>query len=106
MNKILILIIYSVLLYAITGCSRTPAPGKVSGADLFKKHCVLCHGATGTLGLNGARDLSKSKLTREQRIEIVSNGRAAMPVFRQILSQNEIEAVAEYTFTFSTASNE
>jgi cytochrome c6 len=106
MNKTLILLIFLALLYACASCGTPHAPEKVSGADLFKKHCVLCHGATGTLGLNGARDLSKSKLSREQRIEIVSNGKAAMPVFRQILSQDEIEAVAEYTFTLLTASNE
>lgn len=96
-----------ILLIACTGNSDTQGThGRVSGADLFKRHCVLCHGATGNLGLNGAGDLTRSKLNREQRIAIISNGKAAMPVFSKLLTEKEIEAVAEYTFSLSKAANE
>lgn len=96
------------LLNACTGNSDTVVSNNnpISGAELFKRHCVLCHGVSGNLGLNGARDLSQSRLNREQRIEIISNGKAAMPVFRKLLSENEIEAVADYTFSLSTSANE
>lgn len=93
---------------ACTGNSSTTPPrdNMVSGGELFRRHCVLCHGASGNLGLNGARDLTKSILSREQRISIITNGKAAMPVFRQVLTENEISAVADYTFSLSTTANE
>ncbi|MFM7402338.1 MAG: c-type cytochrome [Bacteroidota bacterium] len=108
LNKIFIFFSSLILLIACTGNSGTTASGKstVSGSELFRRHCVLCHGATGNLGLNGARDLTQSKLNREQRISIISNGKAAMPVFRQLLTEHEIETVADYTFTLSTTANE
>jgi cytochrome c6 len=103
-------IFFSTLLFlpACTGYNSTTASAsdKISGSELFRRHCVLCHGAAGNLGLNGAGDLTKSKLSLEQRVSIISNGKAAMPVFRQILTANEIEAVADYTFSLSTTANE
>jgi mono/diheme cytochrome c family protein len=45
-------------------------------------------------------------MSREQRVEIISNGKSVMPVFRHLLSRKEIEAVAEYTLSLSTSVNE
>jgi mono/diheme cytochrome c family protein len=69
------------------------------GSALFRKHCVVCHGADGTLGLNGAKDLTQSALPLEERINIITNGKKLMTPFGTILSQDEIKAVAEYTLT-------
>ena len=82
LNKIALLTMVLMLLNACTGNSDTVVShnNPISGAELFKRHCVLCHGVSGNLGLNGARDLSQSRLSREQRIEIISNGKAAMPI--------------------------
>ena len=69
------------------------------GMAVFRKYCVLCHGADGKLGLNGAKDLSKSALPLEERIKVVTNGRKLMTPFGEILSPEEIQAVAAYTLT-------
>lgn len=76
--------------------ASTSAP---DGAALFRKHCVVCHGADGTLGLNGAKDLTQSALPLEERINIITHGKKLMTPFGSILSQDEIKAVAEYTLT-------
>ena len=72
------------------------------GAAVFRQYCVTCHGADGKLGLNGAKDLSQSPLTREQRIQIITNGKNMMTPFGEMLSPEEIRAVADYTLTFKS----
>ncbi len=67
------------------------------GMAVFRQKCVTCHGSDGTLGLNGARDLTQSALTLEERVNIITNGKKLMTPFNTILSSEEIQAVAEYT---------
>lgn len=71
------------------------------GQAIFRQYCVVCHGADGKLGLNGAKDLTVSALTLEERINIVANGKKLMTPFNEILSPEEIKAVAEYTQTLT-----
>lgn len=73
----------------------------VDGAQLFKKHCVLCHGADGRLGLNGAKDLSQSTLSLEKRKILITHGKNLMTPFANVLAPSEIEAVANYTLSFN-----
>ena len=78
------------------------AAGAAAGPDgmaIFRQYCVVCHGADGKLGLNGAKDLTASLLTPEERINVITNGRKLMTPFNEILSADEIKAVAEYTQT-------
>jgi len=69
------------------------------GMAIFRQKCVTCHGADGTLGLNGAKDLSKSVLPLEERINLITNGKNLMTPFSTLLNAKEIQAVAEYTQT-------
>ena len=69
------------------------------GLAVFKQKCVTCHGADGTLGLNGAKDLSKSALSVEERVNIITHGKNLMTPFGTVLSPEEIQAVAAYTLT-------
>ncbi len=67
------------------------------GAKVFQKNCVLCHGIDGKLQFNGAKDITKSTLTLDERILLVTNGRKTMTAFKGILSEKKIKAVAAYT---------
>lgn len=69
------------------------------GLTVFRQKCVTCHGADGTLGLNGAKDLSKSMLPVEERVNIITHGKNLMTPFDAVLSPEEIQAVANYTLT-------
>lgn len=93
----------------LNSTSCVPEPGKAdqgggrplrAGSGLYRQYCVGCHGADGTLGLNGARDLTQSALTLEERITQIANGKNMMTPFRDVLSAEEIQAVAEYTMGF------
>jgi len=84
-------------------CSE-PTPNGVKsaipeGSAIFRKNCVVCHGADGKLGMNGAKDLSMSVLPVEERINTITNGRNVMTAFKELLSPEEIKAVAYYTMS-------
>ncbi len=86
---------------ACAGGESKPVDGSIKpeGATLFKTHCQTCHGANGKLGLHGAKDLTQSALSLEQRLDLVANGKGVMTPFRSILTPEEIRAVSEYTQT-------
>lgn len=70
---------------------------------IFRRNCVVCHGADGKLGLNGAKDLSLSPRPLAERIEIITHGKNLMTPFGAILSKTEIEAVATYSLSLNPA---
>lgn len=69
------------------------------GSRVFKVYCVTCHGAYGDMQANGAKDLTKSELSLDERILIITKGRNVMTPFENLLSEEKIRAVAEYTMT-------
>jgi len=110
-NFIIIAILFSGVFFLIAACGSSGnqlahkaaasavTSGKPDGMAIFRQYCVVCHGADGKMGLNGAKDLSVSILTPEERINIVTNGKKLMTPFNEVLSPEEIQAVAEYTLT-------
>ena len=72
-----------------------------AGQTLFAQNCALCHGANGKLGLNGARDLTKSNLNATGRTYMVVNGSASgvMPAFKGQLTDEQIAQVVAYSLT-------
>ncbi|MEQ9099686.1 MAG: cytochrome c [Imperialibacter sp.] len=68
------------------------------GRAIFSSICAECHGNDGKKGLFHAADLTLSKLTTEQKIEIVKEGSplTVMRSFSKELSAKEIEAVVTY----------
>lgn len=68
----------------------------VSGKEIFEDKCTLCHGSDGKLGLSGAKDLSLSKLDHKGITEIVTNGKNSMAPYKDVLTAEQIEAVASY----------
>lgn len=81
-----------------TGAVAQPQPGgPADGKSIFTGSCGGCHtladaGTTGTVGPN----LDESAPTKELAVERVTNGKGAMPSFKDSLDAAQIEAVAEY----------
>lgn len=73
-----------------------PVASKVDGEKIYKQYCVTCHGLYGDMGASGAFNLTTSKLTKAERITVITNGRNLMTPFKGLLSDEKIEAVAEY----------
>lgn len=71
------------------------------GELLFLKYCSSCHGSDGKLGLSGATDLTLSTLTDEERIDVITNGRNAMPPMKPVLGTDaDVSIVSEYIKEF------
>lgn len=95
-----------VLLWGLLACGSAPdgqaavaANGKPDGAALYDMYCTLCHGGDGKLGINGAKDLTASALSREEMIAVVTHGRNTMAPFKQVLDPGQVEAVVDHLRT-------
>jgi len=80
---------------------ETTAAADIDGKAIYTKNCVTCHGVYGDMGASGAFNLKESQLALEERINVITNGRNTMLAFNNVLSEEEIQAVAEYTMTLS-----
>jgi len=74
-----------------------PKKKKVDGEKVYKQYCVTCHGVYGDMGASGAFNLTESKLTLDEKVDVITNGRNTMTPFKGLLSDAKIKAVAEYT---------
>lgn len=92
-----------VLLWGLLACGGAPdtgaavaTEGKPDGAQLYDMYCTLCHGSDGKLGINGAKDLTASALSREEMIAVVTHGRNTMAPFKQVLDAAQVAAVVDH----------
>ena len=72
------------------------AVATVDAKKKFKMFCTTCHGITGDLNVNGAKDLTQSKITLEESVAQVYHGKGLMTPFKGILKDEEIVAVSKY----------
>ena len=77
-----------------TSVAAADAP---DGKKIYKQYCIACHGLYGDMGASGAFNLTTSTLSVEEKVTVITNGRNAMTPFKDLLSEAEIKAVAEYT---------
>ncbi len=68
---------------------------------MYNQYCITWHGLDGNMGASGAYNLQESELSLEERVLVITKGRNAMNAFESLLSPEEIEAVAKYTFTLA-----
>lgn len=71
----------------------------VEGKKVYERYCVLCHGADGKKEMNGAKDITISQLTFDERVALVRGGRNLMTPFEGILSEQEMADVSAYSMT-------
>lgn len=66
-------------------------------AALFVQRCATCHGSSGNLSLGGAPRLTLSLLPRDEVIRQIRLGKGDMPPFGEMLSEEEIGALADFS---------
>ena len=89
----------------ITSCgnnSTEKSQIKTAGQSFYETNCVSCHGDDGKLCSLGAKDLSVTSFSKEQMIEIITNGKSTMTPFGNMLNKEEVSAVADYAATLKT----
>jgi cytochrome c553 len=65
-------------------------------AQIYGQNCAPCHGADGSLGLNGAKDLGKSTMNTSEKENVIANGKGLMPKFKGQLNEQQIKDLAQY----------
>ena len=68
----------------------------VDAKKKFKTFCATCHGFKGDLNVNGAKDLTISKISLEESVAQVYHGKGLMTPFKGIMTDAEIVAVAKW----------
>ncbi|WP_020533852.1 c-type cytochrome [Flexithrix dorotheae] len=71
----------------------------VHGKALFMANCVACHGENGDLQNVGAKNLQEAQSSEAEVSEIIMNGKNAMPPYKKILSEDEVQALVKYVFS-------
>lgn len=67
------------------------------GKEIYENACVRCHGNDGKAGMMGATDLTASSIPTDSAVVVIENGRGQMPGFKEQLSAEQIQKVAEYS---------
>jgi cytochrome c5 len=80
----------------VTDATQSGYDIQLHGKAVYDANCVICHGADGALGAAGAKNLAASQLTAEEAVQIITNGKNAMPKYKKALSEQDIKAVAAY----------
>ena len=87
-------------LLALAAVALAAAARADDAAALFQKKCVACHGKDGKgspAGLKlGAKDLTATKLTEPQLVDVITNGRNKMTPNKGKLTEAEIASLAKF----------
>ena len=75
------------------------AVGAVESKKKYKQYCAACHGFKGDLNVNGAKDLTVSKVSLVESVAQIYHGKGLMTPFKGILKDEEIVAVGKYIET-------
>lgn len=76
--------------------ASTTASTVGEGEVIFTEKCAVCHGTDGKLMLNGAKDLSISKLTSSEISEMVKSGKGSMPGFNGVFNEEQLASLTTY----------
>lgn len=72
----------------------------IAGKLIYANKCAQCHGQIGNGGVSGAKDLSLTKLTDDEKKLLIRSGKNAMPGFKEdVLTDADLNAVVQYVAT-------
>lgn len=66
---------------------------------LYDVKCALCHGQDGAQQFAGAKNLTQSVLAKNEVYQRIAEGRGSMPPHKDVLSEEQMDALAEYVLT-------
>ena len=68
----------------------------VNTKNLFRMHCAVCHGFKGNMEVNGAKDLTLSRINLRESVAQVYHGKGLMTPYKDVLKDFEIVALSKY----------
>ncbi len=68
----------------------------ISGEELYAQNCASCHGNAGQGGVGPTLVGNSISADKQRVIQIITNGKGLMPAYEFTLSEEQIEAIADY----------
>jgi mono/diheme cytochrome c family protein len=102
LKKTFVFALCAFVLVAVFSCgSDSGGSGNQTGVPidinkLYGFKCAVCHGREGNAMASGSPDLTKSALSKDMVISTISMGRGKMPAQKDVLTKEEIEALASH----------
>lgn len=102
----LVMIVVIAASFGLAACVAAPPevsgndPELVEGRDIYARNCTSCHASDGAGGvgrkLSGGAVIEAYPNIKDQ-IDLIANGKGAMPSYAGKLTGQQMEAVARYT---------
>jgi len=99
--------ILSIILVGLFSCTERKAQENNSNTvsdsyskQLYTLNCASCHGKDGRLGVAGAKDLSQTSLSDNEKKNIILKGQNGMPSFENRLEIEDIDSIIQYINNF------
>lgn len=94
------------------GTDPNAATGSAAGAAIYAQRCALCHGTEGKGDGPAAASLNPkprnhtdgsymNSQTNDQLLTVIRDGKGAMPAWKSVLSEEEIQAVLQHVRTLA-----
>lgn len=100
LRRSLLLVVTALLLVTLAACSDDgDSSGGGSGEEIYRANCATCHATDGGGALGPSLKGISDRMSREDHLEIVSDGKGQMPAWKDQLSAEEIDAVVDYERT-------
>ena len=106
--RVLSLVLFILLCLSPLGFAMQPASNVRPASELYRRHCVSCHGTDGRAKtskgkFSHARDLSdaqwQAEVSDERIFNSIMNGRNVrgnMPSFANKLNENEVDSLVDF----------
>ena len=101
-------IVVAFLVATVISCGNSNSTAAVEDQSTFdavrtyNQKCGVCHGRDGKMMASGAPDLTVSRLTKDEIIAIVTYGKNTMPPQKDVLTPEQISAIAEHVLKLRT----
>src|SRR5216684_5549568 len=102
-STILLVLFVGLTLFVVSIVRASPGPDSAAGSVTFRTKCVMCHGQDGggsevgkSMNVPDLRAQAVQKLPDAELAQIISNGKAGMPSFKNSLSRDQIHGVVTH----------
>jgi cytochrome c6 len=99
-SAILSVLLAEILLFSVSGAQARAGQDRAAAKATFGTKCAMCHGPDGAGSEVGKTmnipDLRSQKLPDAELVQIISDGKGAMPSFKSSLSEGQIHTLVAY----------
>src|SRR6266849_7107816 len=102
-SAILLVLFVGLTLFVVSIVRASPGPDSAASSATFRAKCAMCHGQDGSgtevgknMNVPDLRSQAVQKLPDAELAQIISNGKAGMPSFKNSLSEDQIHGLVTH----------